>query len=328
MNTVGLDGYVPIRVYGQAQPFAVDWCYLGNERFEESFFDQTIQRQLRLPFNQLFRPQTTLEDLRERQTDRPGVPPAGFIFHMSRCGSTLLAQMLAALPQHIVISEAGPIDTVLQTHFRDPAVSDDQRVAWLRALIAALGQPRAGAETKLFIKFDAWHTLFLPIIQQAFPEVRWVFLYRDPVEVLVSLSNERGGQALPGVLPPGLLGLTHEMLSTLSLDEYAARALAGICGAAWANRNACGRFIAYDQLPEAGWTHIAQHFDLTLTAQEVVMMQGAAQWDAKSPALEFTPDGVTKQHAATPALRQLAGQWLEPLMVQLAATRRKEEMIA
>ena len=327
MNTACLDGYVPIRVYGQTQPFGVDWCYLGRERFCDPFFDQTIQRQLRLPFNQLFRPQTTLEDLREWQTDRPGVPPAGFIFHMSRCGSTLLAQLLAALPQHIVISEAGPIDAVLQAHFRDLAVSADQRIAWLRALIGALSQPRTGDETRLFIKFDSWHTSFLPLIQQAFPAVPWVFLYRDPIEVLVSLSAERGGQAVPGVLPPGLFGLTYELLPALSLDEYAARVLAGICGAALANRNERGRFVSYDQLPAAGWTHIAAHFDLALTAQENALMQGAARWDAKSPTLEFIPDNAAKQQAATPVLRQLAAQWLEPLYQQLGAAKRKEEMI-
>ena len=75
--TMSLDGYVPIRVYGHRQPFGVDWCHLGAERFRESFFDQTIQRRLRLPFNHLFRPQTTLEELRPRQAGK--VPP----YHLS-----------------------------------------------------------------------------------------------------------------------------------------------------------------------------------------------------------------------------------------------------
>ena len=39
---------------------------------------------------------------------------------MSRCGSTLVSQMLAALPQNIVISEAAPIDAVVQLNRAQP----------------------------------------------------------------------------------------------------------------------------------------------------------------------------------------------------------------
>ncbi len=72
--------WVPISVYGQSQPFGVDWCYMGAERFSEPFFVETIQRRLTSPFNQLFRPQTTLNDLIERQAVQPGLAPTGFIF--------------------------------------------------------------------------------------------------------------------------------------------------------------------------------------------------------------------------------------------------------
>lgn len=36
------------------------------------------------------------------------VPPKGFIYHETRCGSTLAANMLAALPPSRVFSEAKP----------------------------------------------------------------------------------------------------------------------------------------------------------------------------------------------------------------------------
>ena len=36
------------------------------------------------------------EALEERAASHPGVGPTGFIFHLSRAGSTLIAQMLAA----------------------------------------------------------------------------------------------------------------------------------------------------------------------------------------------------------------------------------------
>ena len=62
----------------------------------------------------------------------------------------------------------------------------EQRIEWLRGVVSALGQPRLGTEKHLFIKFDAWKVLDLPLIRRAFPAVPWIFLYRDPVEVLTS----------------------------------------------------------------------------------------------------------------------------------------------
>ena len=47
-----------------------------------------------------------MSDLLDQAAAEPGIDPTGFIFHLARCGSTLVSQMLAALPEHIVLSEA------------------------------------------------------------------------------------------------------------------------------------------------------------------------------------------------------------------------------
>ena len=174
-----LDGWLPIRVDWSAmspqlagrdavEPL-VDWCRVGARRFVEPFFGQTIEKCLREPFSLLFRHQTSLEVLVEWQRARPGLQPSGFIFHMSRCGSTLLTQMLAALPQNIVISEASPISGILRA--KSSMATDEQKVAWLRAMLSALGQRRSGRETHFFVKFDSWHTFNLSLIRRAFPDV-------------------------------------------------------------------------------------------------------------------------------------------------------------
>src|SRR5258706_11514250 len=125
MNAAQLEGWTPIRVYwGQSGPM-VDWCYLGNTRFTDPFFDQTIERCFRRPFNLLFRHQTSIEVLGERWALQPTWTPAGFIFHMSRCGSTLISQLLSSLSNSTVISEASVVDTVLHSNFRHPVISDD-----------------------------------------------------------------------------------------------------------------------------------------------------------------------------------------------------------
>jgi hypothetical protein len=314
--------FIPFSVRGARRPFSVEFCHLGRERLTRPFFEDDLQSRMRLPFNQLLRPRCTLDELVGLAERTPGLPPRGFIFHTSRCGSTLLAQLLAALPANVVLSEAPPIDTVLQLGLRDASVTDEDRIRWLRALVSALGQPRAGGETGLFVKLDAWHTHFLPIVRRAFPTVPWLFLYRHPLEVLVSQARQRGSQMIPGVLPPSLIGLSEEEREGLTLDAYASRVLAGICRAALAHRDALGLFVSYRELPEALEGRIAAHFGITFTSEERSLLAEASRRDAKSPTLPFEPDREAKKRDATASLRALADEWLGDLFAQLEAARR------
>ena len=117
-NAAQLDGWVPIQIKWQQPRALVEWCYAGARPLTEPFFDQTIQTLMQQPFNLLFRHQTSIETLAERYEIKPGLKPTGFIFHMSRCGSTLVSQMLAALPRTIVVSEASPVDAILRAPAR------------------------------------------------------------------------------------------------------------------------------------------------------------------------------------------------------------------
>ena len=66
--------------------------------------------------------------------------------------------------------------------------------------------------------------------RRAFPNVPWAFLYRDPVEVLVSQMHQRGMQMVPEIVPASLYGLNG--FDGGSIDGYSAQVLAKICEAA------------------------------------------------------------------------------------------------
>lgn len=320
MNPQMLEGWIPIRIYWQGSQAMVDWCYLGTRRFSESFFEHTIQQLLWQPFNVLFRHQTPIETLIELQDARPGLPPSGFIFHMSRCGSTLLAQILAALPQNIVISEAPLIDTVLRANLHDPRVTEEQRVTWLRGLIGALGQARNPGERHLFIKFDSWSLFDLPVIRRAFPETPWIFLYRDPVEVMVSQIRNRGSQMVPGVLDPRALGLDPVTARQISLEEYCARVLGAVCEAATRSYQPdAAQLVHYRQLPDAVWSSLAGFFGVCYTTEEVESMRTVTQFDAKNTGLAFEQDSAVKQQLATSEIRALSERFIRPWYDQLEA---------
>jgi len=107
-------GWLPIRAVWQRDQLYVHWSHFGEQRLREPFFEGSVQRCLFKPFNRLFRYSTPITRLVDWLQAHPGLRPSGFIFHMSRCGSTLVSQMLAALPHNIVISEASPIDAVVR----------------------------------------------------------------------------------------------------------------------------------------------------------------------------------------------------------------------
>lgn len=325
MNVTQLADWTPARIHWEHGYPAVNWCYLGQERFVAPFFEQTIEKRMRTPFNLLFQHETPLDTLAEVQAADPGLPPTGFIFHMSRCGSTLVSQLLASLPQNIVISEAGPIDAVLRTNWRDARITDADRIGWLRALLSAYARPRHG-EQHFYVKFDSWHALELPLIRRAFPAVPWIFLYRDPVQVLVSHQRQRGGQMVHGLLPPQWLGLDPVSAGAASLDEYNARVLQRVCTAALQHLDDHACLINYSQLPHAVWTDIAAHFAVEYSAADLAAMRQAAQFDAKSPSLTFAADSQDKERAASADLRQLAETWLLPVYAALEGRRKKAEV--
>lgn len=313
--------WIPTRIFWRDSFPMVDWAHLGTRRFTDPFFAQTIQPCLRHPADLLFRHQTPLEELGAIAATQTSLQPTGFIFHMSRCGSTLTSQMLAAIPANIVLSEVEPIDDILNAHFKHPHVTEDQRVQWLRWLVGVLGWQRSTAEKNVFIKFDCWHVLFLPLIQRAFPGVPWIFQYREPLEVMASAQKQLGRQMIPGVLDASLFGWDAATVGKMSLYEYTARVLAKLCEAALIETQAGrGKLLNYQQLP-AAWPALMEHWRVNFSAEENQLMLAATQMNAKNPVLPFASDSEAKRKSVPPELCELTQQWMDGVYQQLEAQR-------
>lgn len=287
---------------------AVDWAHFAGIKPAHPFFQESAMIVGSRPFNRLFRPSTALDAFVAGAGDCPA--PRGVIFHMSRCGSTLVSQMLGAASDTVVLSEPPAVDTLLQLPLDPPL-----HVAALRAMGAALGRGHAHA----VIKTDAWHTLAMPLLLgQAFPEVPWIFLYRDPVEVLVSHERMSGRQVVPGVVP----ALDHVRAGTHGAD-HAARSLAAICEAVLAYGVARGGLLVhYDELPDAVFTRILPHFGIDPSPDDRARIAAAALRDAKSPHAAFSADGEGKRREASAQVHAAAEQHLAPVYAALQAARR------
>jgi len=309
-----LDGWIPIRIYWQQSQAMVDWCYLGTRRFSEPFFEQTIQQLLWQPFNELFRHQTPIETLAELQKARPGLAPAGFIFHMSRCGSTLVARLLAALPETDLTCEAEPLDSMVHL-VRGAQAPDEWRERALRTMVGALGRRPS---RHWFVKLNAWHALALPLFRRAFPDVPWLFLHRDPAAILVSQMVERGTELTPEIVPSTLFGIAEG--TALPGEVYCARALATLAEAALAAQG--GLFVDHAALPGA-LPAIFTHFGIDPTEAEATPVRELARRNAKRPAVAYRPG----EAAIPPAVRDAAETWLVPLHARLKAVHGEQSLL-
>jgi hypothetical protein len=308
--------WIPARVSWQEEEPLIDWCYLGEQRMSEANFDQTLNKCIELPFNLLFRHQTTMEVLRRVDEARPGMRPTGLIFHSSRSGSRLLMRMLAGLPANTCLSEARPLDSLLRARRLDPSVTDAQRVEWVRLMVSCLARPSRGGERHLFIKFHQWSIFELRIIRLAFPDVPWIFVYRDPIEELVSQMAQRDAHMIPGVIDPQIFGMDHLTISEMAPEDYCARVLAALYGAGLMQHGNGGMLINDRQLPEAVWS-ISGYFGLSCSEAEKETMMGIAKLQSTNPAVS----SAGNPGKANERIREAADRWLYPLYEELESAR-------
>ncbi|MFL9839744.1 hypothetical protein ABS767_02105 [Sphingomonas sp. ST-64] len=313
-------GWLPARSIATAGALAFDWAWFGERRLTEPFYADSVRHMASRPFSHAFRVRTGLDALVAGAAREATLAPAGLIFHMSRCGSTLAAQMLAAVPHHIVVAEAEPIDAVVQWA-ATPGIPVDRQVAALRAIVAAFGRDRGGSARRYFLKLDAWHILSLPLYRAAFPNVPWVFLYRDPEEVMVSQMRLAGTHFAGGV--PGIAAL--EDGTPFSREGYGAQVLGRLlCAALEHYDRRDGLLINYNALVARMADVIPAHFGFAPNEQERAAMSAAALRDAKAPDRRFAADGSTKRAAVNAAIRAAVQAHLAQPYARLEQLRRED----
>src|SRR6185312_15809608 len=191
-------------------------------------------------------------------------------------------------------------------------------------MVSALGQKRSWNETRYFIKFDSPTTIALPLIRSVFPSVPWIFLYRDPVEVLASHLRQPAAAMVSGALSDiNLIDAPMREVIRMSAEEYAARAIGRVCECTLRGMDERGLLVNYTQLPQAATGAIARHFAVEFSSYELVRMQDATLYHAKRPELRFEADGVAKSAEVNGMAREAAAQWISPHYEALERLRAK-----
>ena len=287
---------------------------IGRDELQDAFMQETIAR---VPAQERI-VQVAGDDARLARE----MAPAGIVFHVARCGSTLISQSLKRLDGVVVYAEPQPVNEILAPPHRWTRAD---RVAALRALGAAFARHARG---RYILKLSSWNTLYCDIVAEAFPDTPWVLSFRDPVEVGVSLlASPPGWFQGTAEAARGLAARVDPDHAAKSREAFVASVYGAFCAAAAGLDASRGRLVPYESLPAAVWDIVAPHFSLSVDPSQRDRITEGARRHAKAAigsVAQFQSDVANKQGAASAELRRaidsLARPQLELLLRLHAAT--------
>jgi len=252
------------------------------------------------------------------------------VFHESRCGSTLTANLLASYDpvRHRVYSESGPplqaLKSVCGEAYEHCHAS--KAAAVLRDVVYLMSRSDDAREERVFFKIQSAGTRNLDVFQTAFPETPYLFVYRDPVQVMMShlgkgskrnancVRQQRSG-------PPAAVERIvrrHNSKSSarkLITEDYCAAHLASLTETVVQQHSDKQAIpVNYERLPEALYEDILPWLGLHVSDVHLKRMKLVATAYSKGrdgQAGAFVEDSAAKEQAASDAVKQAAATYLQ-----------------
>jgi hypothetical protein len=257
-----------------------------------------------------------IEDFVVLHDPRP-IPNTHFLFHMSRCGSTLITQMLSVLNRAFVLSQPLLITKLLSPLTLLPSHVD--RRALLFAAISGISACAPHECDYIFFKFESWNVFYLDYFAPLFPDATCCFVHRNGLEVLMSILR-RPSLWLRSRHSSGPIFARHfeiesiEAIHTMPDDEYVARMLGAFCRFVANRRSSIANNISYESLPRSLPTIVQGLWKYPLSDADESAMLIRSRLNTKDPASKevFNSDAENKRRMATPLQTRLACELVEP----------------
>jgi len=260
------------------------------------------------------------------------IPPTGFVFHEGRCGSTLVANALAAVNpgKNRVYSESAPFIAALRACEKFTGNCDHSKhIALLRDVVYMMGRTSDIAESRLFFKVQSIGTNFIHIVREAFPITPWVFVYRDPVQVMMShlkkkAAIERGRAICLKTLrrpSPDIIQFVEgkgESIDDISNQEFCAVHLAVLCNKAMDNFDVSktGIMLSYDDISNTLMNSVLpNHFNVPVGDDErkrIVNVCGTYSKARETSKRVWVSDSERKEDMASAEIKEASDKFLAP----------------
>jgi hypothetical protein len=299
---------------------SVKWIDFGSRPISEPFFRQTLLRleSMEPPAAERI---TDLSTFLEAASRLEPVAPSGLIFHVSRCGSTFLANALRTAHQVLVLSEPHPIVKFFHpwvfSNSPFPAESwPEQRRRFLSAISSIYAHHAQACLSKVVIKCAAVDILHIPLIRSVWPNTPCMVVIRDPLEVMVSNLAKPApwlkSQSRPAVARR-IFGWPETESQSMSPEEFCARGIGRFCESASRVIGDKCHIIDYSDMNITNIYKIADFFGLGMPAPYSPAVKHVIDTWAKDPegARAFEDDHNRKQSEATESIREAAQRWAQ-----------------
>lgn len=322
--------WLPVRLLDHLQ--VVEWMNFAQSTIENAFLDETVSDlRAHATGNSQWTP---VESLRK-------IPwsgrKAGFVFHISRCGSTLLANLFRSSGGAVVFSEPQILRDLLKPGLVAAAskglTAIDERA--LAGAVSAFTSFRRESESPAIVKVASWHLAQADIFHRLWPEIPAVIVVRDPLEVAVSCLQGPPGWMrwkLQDGAPMNIFGWPSEELASMSAEEYCAKVLGVFFDAALRLVESAARVtvLDYSEIKVENAATLLRTLDVVSTDLPAGVPERTFALHAKSSGTTepFQPDSERKRQLASPQLRDAVERFAARKYTALleAATARKKRL--
>jgi hypothetical protein len=292
----------------------IEWIDCGGVTFTEPFFLETVAR-LRSSFEARKLITTTPEAITRRFETSFDYRPAELIFHVSRCGSTALANCLKLCERAQVISEYRPL-TTFHWHGLLSQVSQERRLKrvldFLTMKVGAwsLANCSRGLEEDLVLKLTSSSLPSLDTIKAILPQVPCVLIVMTTLEVLVASLRGGGWMDLKGDVSRSvcLMCASHREgrgRTGISNEEYGARVLGNYLDVALKGLSEFDLIIDHSELTGATVQAVVKLFNLRAVTSEA--FEHELTLDAKRrDGSRYIRSAMSAQAIGSPAARTAA----------------------
>jgi len=281
--------------------------------------------------------------------------PTAVVFHETRCGSTLIANIMAAFdPERtrVYTESPAPVAAIKACENNVPCDPGAQE-ALIQDVFYMMGRTtRPKKPQYVFYKIQSVGVQSIEAFARAMPKTPWMFAYRDSIEVMMShFKNYQQGNPLSKDFMPVCLRnygseVQHPLLQeiaqskgrtveSLNKEEYCAAHLATLSESAiheyerTKDSDTKHWFINYKELPHVLWESILPDLVLPFTAAQIERMHQVSRSYSKGrgprAGQHWHEDSTLKQGTAPDSVKQAVATFLDPLYQKMEAIRASME---
>jgi hypothetical protein len=306
-------GWLPINSELDRSPVRLEWLEIGPAPLKDPFFFQTVARVRAVDKgNPVIT--TDFETLLQAGRQGPAVNPSGIIFHLSRCGSTMITNYLKLAMNAIVVSESNIAINFLHPSFvlRGNEAKAAMCAQGIRAFVNILAGCHGDARGKVVLKMSSINLLSLSVARAWWPDTPFVVLVRDPVSVIASNVTRRGpwldgrGSRLAERAFPWMPRNPYE----LSDVEFCARAIGDFCEAALSAYDHKCMLVDYEDIDITTLSRIGRFCGLAIPPDDDEIVMTVLTSYSKDPSGRRPFRAIDKQDVpVNPVILDAARRW-------------------